>query len=85
MSGAAAPTIVERLEATIARVVARATVRAIFLTEADRAELDGLGALTSGEPPTYRGYRVGTPKGKAPRSVIYTNHGVAHSVRSTVA
>lgn len=81
--GAPSATIVERLEATIARMARdRLLVRAIYLTPADRSELEASGAIVLGDAPTYRGYPVRRPTGTARRSLIYSRRGVARSVSS---
>lgn len=84
MSGG--PLIARRLDAALAKADALgARIRAIFLTEADRALLTRyethrwrrkLGSTAIFHPCSYRDHPVRTGK----RTVVYTDHGVAIAV-----
>ncbi|WP_156679378.1 hypothetical protein [Sphingomonas profundi] len=76
--------IVERLDATIARMVRESlSIRAIYLTEADRTALlatVGDCGATGNQPLSYRGYPVRQTSSGTPKSTIYSIHGIARSV-----
>lgn len=70
----------DRIDCALERIAFRQMdVRAIYLTEAERAELDRLASTDWGSPVhtfQYRGHQVRT--GKA--SIIYSTHGVATAI-----